>query len=194
MESLDFAEPAVDAGLLGAVTEVADDLFQTSPLLWVDAEQRTPDVGFSELSLGSRRMSCQAASMPVGAGLTTSAHLPDLQCSRPLSTVLRANALGQAVSVGDDGVASWTVAAARVAFLTSGNAARSRLLHPGRLGRYGNIEPGWRERTVASGPRRQSPTVPGQRPDRSIRSRSTAVVCPAIGSLRPRRRSSHIVR
>ncbi|WP_189316759.1 hypothetical protein [Streptomyces brasiliensis] len=43
---MDLAAPAVDAGLLDAVTEVADDLFQTSPLLRVDAEHRTPDAGF----------------------------------------------------------------------------------------------------------------------------------------------------
>ncbi|MEU1418128.1 hypothetical protein [Streptomyces sp. NPDC005731] len=43
LESLDLAGPAVDAGLLDAVTEVAGDLFQTSPLLRVDAEHRTPD-------------------------------------------------------------------------------------------------------------------------------------------------------
>lgn len=49
LKSLDLAEPAVDAGLLDAVTEVADDLFQTSALLWIDAEHRTPHAGFSEL-------------------------------------------------------------------------------------------------------------------------------------------------
>ncbi|MCX4624390.1 hypothetical protein [Streptomyces albogriseolus] len=48
---MDLTEPAVDVGLLNAVTEVADDLFQTSPLLQVDAEDRTPDAPLTERSL-----------------------------------------------------------------------------------------------------------------------------------------------
>lgn len=57
LESLDLAEPAVGAGLADAFSEVLDEAW---PLAWVNLEDRAADAGFSELALGSSRMSCRA--------------------------------------------------------------------------------------------------------------------------------------
>ena len=49
LESFDFAEPAVHAGLGDAVAEVADDRDEAGPLLWVDAHHGAPDVPLTEI-------------------------------------------------------------------------------------------------------------------------------------------------
>jgi hypothetical protein len=67
LKSLDLAEPAVDAGLLDAVTEIADDLFQTSALLRIDAEHRTPHAGFSELPAAARQRLRKTSGVSVDA-------------------------------------------------------------------------------------------------------------------------------
>jgi hypothetical protein len=68
---------------------------------------------------------------------TASSHLPDLERSCPLSGVLRTDAFGQAVPVGDDGVASWTVGAAnvqdeRVSALAHGDLLAAEVAAPGQ--------------------------------------------------------------
>lgn len=49
LESFDFSEPAVAAGLADAVAEVLDDLDDAATLAGVDLEDRAADAGFSEL-------------------------------------------------------------------------------------------------------------------------------------------------
>ncbi|MGX8280231.1 MULTISPECIES: hypothetical protein [unclassified Streptomyces] len=49
LESFDFSEPAVAAGLADAVAEVLDDLDDAATLAGVDLEDRAADAGLSEL-------------------------------------------------------------------------------------------------------------------------------------------------
>lgn len=48
LETLDFSEPAVAAGLADAVAEVLDDLDDAATLAGVDLEDRAADAGLSE--------------------------------------------------------------------------------------------------------------------------------------------------
>ncbi|MFF0451699.1 hypothetical protein ACFYT4_36070 [Streptomyces sp. NPDC004609] len=59
-QSFDFAKPSFAFGFGDPVFEVVADLFQAGLLVEGDDQDGAADAGFSELSLGSRRMSCRA--------------------------------------------------------------------------------------------------------------------------------------
>ncbi|MEU9438197.1 hypothetical protein [Streptomyces sp. NPDC048252] len=48
LESFDFTEPAVGAGLTDTLAEVLNDLDEPGSLAWVDLENWAADAGFSE--------------------------------------------------------------------------------------------------------------------------------------------------